>query len=333
MLWVIDALSILLVVVFGLITSFEDIKFNKIRNKWVLLAIISGFFLLALRFIVILLKGSSINPRYFTEFFLNLFITFVVGIFMWEMKLWSPADAKLFLGYAALIPMSIYRFGYINHFPSFVIIINAFTPLFFFYFFHILAKTGYKEKVEALKHTLKLKSFVELLLFIFGFSWVIHLVLDFFKISGYPFTTLIILFFVMLFFDYLKWDKLRVSLLLSILRLIFDYNNLLKLGFYKGFLLLVFILLLINFILKLALNVITKSISVSKLKPGMMIVGYEKRELTKKDIAKIKSSKKKSVEVLETLPFAPILFLGALLTIICQGNLLIVIRLLIERFI
>lgn len=329
MLWVIDALSILLVVVFGLITSFEDIKFNKIRNKWVLLAIISGFFLLALRVIVILLKGSLINPKYFTEFFLNFFITFIIGILMWEMKLWSPADAKLFLGYAALIPMSIYRFGYIDHFPSFIIVINAFTPLFFFYFFRILAKTSYKEKVKAAKQTLELKSFVELLLFIFGFSWVIHLVLGFFKISGYPFTTLIILFFVMLFFDHLKWDKLRISLLFSVLRLVFDYNNLLKLGFYKGLLFLVFTLLLINFILKLALNVITKSISISKLKPGMMIVGYEKMELTKKDIAKIKKSRKKSVKVLETLPFAPILFLGALLTILCQGNLFAFLRMLI----
>ncbi len=101
-----EQLILIFIVAFGLITSYEDIRFNRIRNKWVLLAISFGVFVSIFVFIS--------NPKltipgggpYLVEFYLNVLCTFVLGYILWYTGLWSAGDAKLFLAYAFLIPIT-----------------------------------------------------------------------------------------------------------------------------------------------------------------------------------------------------------------------------------
>lgn len=50
---------------------------------------------------------------------------------MWQLKLWSAGDAKLFAVYAFLIPLHFYSKSYISHFPSFNLLVNLFIPILF----------------------------------------------------------------------------------------------------------------------------------------------------------------------------------------------------------
>lgn len=375
MLWVIDALSILLIVIFGLVTSFEDIKFGKIRNKWVLLAIASAFTLLALRVVVILLKGSSINPRYFTEFFLNLFLTFIVGILIWETKLWNPADAKLFLAYAALVPLSIYQWGYTANFPSFVILINTFVPYFILCFSYILFKTSFKEKKDVVKEMLKPKQMINFVIFIFAFSWLTKRIFGFFNVQAGLFLNIVVIFLIMVVLvKILKMSLTVVGVGISLLGLVIDYKTILTLQFLKQFMTTLFIFIfVIFFVVNLGFHFFSKSVLINDLRLGMVLAeeiyeekgGYKKRKivpisfvdalfgkvqyryvikhtpegLTKKDIQKIKELHKEGklkedkLQIAQTISFAPFMFLGVLLTIVCKGNLIMALKTFLESFI
>lgn len=375
MLLVIDALLIFLIVVFGLITSFEDIKFNKIRNKWVLLAIISAFLLLALRVVVILLKGSLINPKYFTEFFLNFFITFIVGILLWEMKLWSPADAKLFLAYAALVPISLYQWGYTKNFPSFVILINTFVPYFILYFSYILFKTSLKEKLGIIKEMLKPKQMINFVVFIFAFSWLTKRIFGFFNIEASLFMSVVVIFLVMVILTkILKINLTIAGIGISLFGLVLDYKTILTLQFLKQFVIILFVFIFIRFfVINLGFHFFSKPVPINNLKPGMILAEeiykekgkYKKRKfvpisfvtalfdkvqyksvikhtlegLKRDDVQKIKQLhkigklKESKVRIAQTIPFAPFMFLGVILTTVCKGNLIIALKTFIESFI
>ncbi len=78
---------------------------------------------------------------------------------------------------------------------------------------------------------------------------------------------------------------------------------------------------------KLGQERFSKEISIKYLKPSMVIgdnkISAEPEGLTKSDIRKLKKMKLKKVRVCQTLPFAPFMFLGVILTLIAKGNLLI----------
>jgi prepilin signal peptidase PulO-like enzyme (type II secretory pathway) len=61
------------------------------------------------------------------------------------------------------------------------------------------------------------------------------------------------------------------------------------------------------------------------------LIDEEAEGLTEEQIKKLRSSGIKRVRVAQTIPFAPLLFLGAMLTIIAKGNIFIVLKLLIFK--
>lgn len=273
MLWVIDALAVFFVVVLGLVTSYEDIKFGKIRNKWVVSAIVLAFALLGLKVIIIFMTNYTMNVKYFTEFFMNFVVAFGLGVLLWEIKLWNAADAKLFLAYAALIPLSVYQLGYVNKFPSFVLIINTFVPCFLFYVCVLIIKTSTKYKLGMLKQLLKPSTLISYIVFIFAFEWLITLIFGFLNIKPQFLLTTALLFVPLMFFErVLKVDSFKFALGLTVLRLIFDYKTLLSLatllGLVKTFLM---FFILRYFLLSLGSRFFSTSVKIKDLKPGMML--------------------------------------------------------------
>jgi len=111
-----------IIIFIGGVTSYEDIRYGKIKNKWILSGLIGG--------ILIFLLGISLgiidNWAYIQKVIINTFIALVVGYLMWQYKLWAAGDAKLFALYAFLVPLNYYSNWYLEYFPSFVLLVNTF---------------------------------------------------------------------------------------------------------------------------------------------------------------------------------------------------------------
>lgn len=159
-----------------------------------------------------------------------------------------------------------------------------------------------------------------------------------------------------LFDKMLKIKILYIGLLLSVARLILD-KSVYSLQFAGQFLLLIFLFLLVRvFLFSIGSRYLSKEIKLNDLKQGMIpaetllkingryikrmkgfsMIGSARDDkpgkplfknsaigLNGKDIAKLKSLQKKmhfkTLRIQATMPFAPFLFLGALLTIAFQG--------------
>ncbi len=333
MLWVVDALSIIFVVLLGAITTYEDIKFSKIRNKWVFSAIVVSLIIILIRFLLGNYLGLLPNPIYYTTLFTNILFAILLGYLFFELNLWSPADAKLFIAFSALVPLSIYQFGNIDYFPSFVILINTFTPVFVYYAFYVLLKSNTKQKKDCFRKAFETKALIGLVLLVFGFSWLVRNLLALIKIPNYFFISIIAIFLLFYVIERFGWDKLKIGLLFSLFRLIFDYSNVFTIGFWKDFVAIFVILLGIIVLKEFGDMVLTRRVNAKDLEPGMAMQTKEGLvTLTPNKIKKIIKEDKRVI-IHETLPFAVIIFMGVLITIVCQGNLFVFLRTLIERFI
>jgi len=144
--------------IIGLITSFEDFKYGKIRNKWIKIGFLWGLAIFGLyifwNFFFLFLQYLEIAPSsvfllrfsYLGKVLLNTSIALLVGFLMWYWNTWSAGDAKLFVLFSFLLPLRFYSNTYLSYFPSFALLINIFvialgifliilSCTFFFFFF------------------------------------------------------------------------------------------------------------------------------------------------------------------------------------------------------
>lgn len=363
----------------GIITTYEDIKENKIRNKWVIMALLYSLLVFIGSLIYLSGKGLEINQFYIYDYFLNIFFGCLAGFIIWFGGLWPAGDAKLFIAYSALVPLSIYRLGYVQHFPSFIILINTFIPISLYYFFRVIIKTSNKEKILVIKNLFNLKFILETALFMFAFIWLIKLLI---KISG-NYTTfsnnffLITAFlFLTLFFinDILKVNFIYLSIILSLLNLYLNYGIIFSLSYILEFLSIFIVFIFLRyFIINLGFFLFSRPVYIEDLKEGMaasenvfkdsgryriqknvpisfvsgMLENSKDNRLFKsassgltsqeiKEVQELHSSgkiKEHSIMVSESLPFAPFMFLGVILSILIKGNLLFYLVFVLEKFI
>ena len=184
-----DILFLPIVFFIGLITSYEDIKHGKVKNKWILLGLIWGlaiiFFFVVWYFIaspitrfyyfdIMNLPDDSPAPvftvslAYLGRIIINAVLALVLSFLMWRSNAWAAGDAKLFFVYSLLIPLKYYWKSYLPYFPSFVLLINIFIPIFlyllarscFYYFKFIYFRLTKPTKVNLAdkKDDLKIKS-------------------------------------------------------------------------------------------------------------------------------------------------------------------------------
>ena len=145
-----DILFLPIVFFIGLITSYEDIKYGKVRNKWILLGLIWGlvvifsFFVwyfiaspISLFYYFDVLNSPDNSPApvftvslvYLEKIIINALIALAISFLMWRSNAWAAGDAKLFFVYSLLIPLKYYWKSYLPYFPSFVLLINIFIPI------------------------------------------------------------------------------------------------------------------------------------------------------------------------------------------------------------
>jgi len=370
-------ISLIAIIPFGIITSYQDIKRNKIKNKFIVIVLIFALIINICIVGYLFYTNDNIKWLYVKEYLLNIVFAFFVGLLIWEGSLWSAGDAKLFLAYAAIVPLIIYQWGYVNNFPSFVILVNTFTPYFIFYFGYMLFRTSLKDKVEVFKEMLNPKMMFSFIIFIFSFSWIAQLIFGLLNIQVNFFVSVFVLFLMMVVLTkFLRVSLTIAGLVISMLRLIFDYRTVFTTVFLKQFLFMLFLFIFIIYlVINLGFKFFAKPIYVEDLKPGMILAEdiykekdkeeYKKRKivpisfittlfdkvqfqsilsqlpegLTKDEVEKIKKLhsqgkfKEHVVMINYTIPFAPFMFFGVLITILAQGNAFMFIRAVLENFI
>jgi Flp pilus assembly protein protease CpaA len=352
--------TLIAIIVFGIITSYTDIKKAKIKNIHIILLLLAG--LLVNSFYTHLFLKISLDVKSdFIQSIANVLIAFAFGFSLFSAGLWSSGDAKLFLGYALLLPVFTYKYGYIQYFPSLVILINTFIPLAFFYiiisFFNINLKSLKKEA----KETLSPSSFLNIILFIFAFQFLLSYGLKSLKISLDMFTQTFLLFILMEITNKFKKNYVKYFLvLISLLRILFFFSQLITLSFLQNFLISIFMFQILRFVISYLVDFsLTETVKIDDLKPGMLLgesliktkKGYEKKQktlvtifdifrsvkegimydvsshLTENDVQTLKALQKEkkldfdTVKISKTVPFAPFMFFGVLTTYLLKGSI------------
>ncbi len=110
-----------LILFISLIICWEDIQYKKIRNKLILIGLFSG----------IVLFGSSyflgwVDNYYLKIVFLNTIIALIISFLIWKMGFWPAGDSKYFVLIAFLLPIHYYNKSYLEYFPAFVLLVNIF---------------------------------------------------------------------------------------------------------------------------------------------------------------------------------------------------------------
>jgi hypothetical protein len=345
----------------GIITSYEDIRYGKIKNKWIITALIYAIIINIAIIILYKLTEQPIRAGYFYELIATVVFSLVFGVIFWYVGLWTPGDAKLFTAFSALVPLSIYEHGYMPYFPSGTIIINTMVPIFLFYTFLLMYKTTVKQKMYYLKKSMDLKKLFYIFIFMFAIIWPVSLFFDYFKITtNYFFTTLILFILIYLLEKVFKSKFLFFGIALAILRLLFD-KTALNPQTIINFLVLFFVFIFFRFfILTLSYDFFIEHVDIKKLKKGMIpaknfyiennryikenvlffnlikestgstkkyIIKSTPEGLTEDDIKKLNQLslelKFEYVGISKTLSFAPYLFFGVIITILLQGDIFI----------
>jgi len=128
------------IIILGIMTSFEDVANFKIRNRLVFAGVSFSLFIYAFcTFLSVsgLLPTLPLELNRAAEYLLKdaacwvatAVLSFTVGYVFWKMNLWGGGDAKLFLCYAMLTPIGVYRYVYFDgYFASFLHLQLTFIP-------------------------------------------------------------------------------------------------------------------------------------------------------------------------------------------------------------
>ena len=313
------------ILAFGIFTSYSDIKYGKIKNFTIKAAFIFSFFLYLWLYIF-----GNVNKLLLTNTAINIMITSAISILLWLNSSWCAADAKLFIAYAFLIPLTTYQLGTIQYFESFGLLVNSFFPFLIFASFKALFQTSAKEKIK-LFNKKNLNEISNMAIKLFAVWWISSLLSNIFNI-----TNMLVFYLLIFLIYYLANINKKIVYVIAILRVILDYQTLSKSSFWIIFFAIVFTFGIFKLlVIDLLKEQNTKKISTNKLKKGMVVsqyivaklnkykIDYKPEGISTKDINKIKKSGIKTIIIEKTIPFAPFMFLGAIITLLVKGNIVV----------
>lgn len=368
------------IIALGLITSYQDMKYGKIKNKWIILGI---FYAVVVNIILYIQAyqdpNIGINMHYTIELFTNFIFAVLAGYLLYHFKVWTAGDGKLFITFAALIPFTIYKVGYEEWIPSIILLVNIFIPAFLLMILAIIlrAKEGNigAELKSSLKRFMKPRVILTQIISIFAIFWLAELLLSVMGLDNNFLLAIILTIGAMFYLQSRLGNRtLTVMIIIAAARLVFDssvFSASALITFFLIVLLWMFVITVLGGSLSSIGRVIfRKRIDVSQLKPGMflgeVILQADKsikerlkklkeietvqlddsyylkgpatsldqnksmielgEGITQSDINKIKATGFRKIYITQTIPFAPLIFLGVILTLLAKGNILIVIK-------
>ncbi len=354
------------IVVFGIIISYEDIKKKRIMNKYLLYAIIYS---IVVNTIYVFLEGGL---PYLKALLVNSSFSLFVGFLLWYVHLWTAGDGKLFFTYSLLVPLTTYFNPNTTFFPSYILLINTFVPLFIVFLISILIQSKKEEKIKAFKFMTNPYTVAQISLVLFGFVWLLSFPLSVLNIQSNYFVNILLLFFTMQVIakvseKYFHMRITHVSLLLAVVRMFFEFSTVITISFAKQFVsILISYLFLRHFILRLGFYGNSKSVRIEDLEVGDVpmeklvaqaksgkkqkygkkevffssiigmfnkekspVFGREAKGMTPEEVSALKKMHKSGkldfdeLLIHKTLPFAPFMFVGVLLTLVSHGSVFV----------
>lgn len=330
-----ELLGIIVIVLFGIVISWKDLKMRKIYNRDLLL-----LFLLGLS-----LSLVTINFKFLPNFVLNLFLSMVIGFALWKINFWEAGDGKLFVACSLFLPLKTYAM----FFPSQLLLINFFVLGFLFWLPSLILRTRFEDKKKAFKLAFGFRNIVTAILALFGLMWIVSSILSFFDLSN---LFLILIFAFILFYALRKIVSQKIMylifILLCVLRLFFD-SSIYSLSFLKQFILIVPLVLTAYALGVLSMHISFELRPLKKLKEGDIPMGAMRKKSKREiDLDKIMNKyfghsvfrileggfNKKDIEIAKKLkdeidgfvvkkhiPFAPLFFITTIITIFIGENI------------
>jgi Flp pilus assembly protein protease CpaA len=355
----IDLLHLFPLIIIGLISSYTDIKHNKIFNRLIL----GGFtYIFCLYFFLFFWSQEN----YFSlPAIINGLTALLIGFLLWNLKLWSAGDAKLFTIFALLVPLHFYSKNYISYFPAFNLLVNLFIPLLFFLLLNaIFITTKNWRRAENIFLKIKKINILKLLFFIFkmfaDYLLVITLVRPLFSlrtslegwasvIFNNPFILFALLFLMISLLNKLKQKNkilrqfLNIALIAYAIFLLVDG----QLAHLKSLIKTALVFMIVIGLLRQMLNFYiqekqSKKIKIKNVEEGMIptkkdvdnlfrtkrfyIKNRDASGLTQKQVEVIKDFFKDEpdleIRIYQSFPFAPFLLLATIISIISRTSLL-----------
>lgn len=179
----------LIIAALGLASSYTDIKFKKIKNIHLLIAIAMG---LAAYVYLIVTHQMTVNMNLAW----NILIGIGIGLILYLTDTWSAGDAKLFMVFCLLMPAA--KGPSLFFFPSIAIFMNIFLASMLAIL--ILSTSQIiKDRKIILKKIFSVSTLSLLgisFLTIFCFKWIIENLISFLIPQGTPLISLVVLFFM-----------------------------------------------------------------------------------------------------------------------------------------
>lgn len=356
------ALNFLCILLLGVVTSYEDIKNNKIRNKYIVYALLFGIGTNVL--LPTIAEGSwYIASIYLMTTLTNAMLALFVGFALWYFKIWRAGDGKLFFAYAFLLPISVYYYGYMPYLQSFTLLVNTILSIFLLLSLDLWIITSTDEKLDILKNSLNPKQLFYMLTSLISTQWLLSLLFQQ-LLPTIDTLTMGLLSIVLLGFLTSHYQDVvyEASVPLVLIRILLDTKTILSYNFISQIaILFILSVVVINFITNLGSFRFNERAKISNLKRGaccvdrilkkgkfydasstsqegveLLDLNYE--DLTTADIKKLNSLYKEGrlkceeLKIRQTIPFAPLLFLGVLLTLLIRGDAITYLRWMLAKY-
>lgn len=275
----------------GIVTSYTDIRYGKIRNRDVLIGIFYALAVYLLLFVYFFI-ASGVNYMYFLELITNAIFALAVAFGLWYYKIWSAGDGKLFFAFALLVPPEAYLYGRYNWIPSLTLLFNLFIVGLFAMLFLLIKNArwqNYKKTFFSFfKDFFSPKMLLHSIVSLFAIFWLVHIILSFVGLGKsfllmYFFTILVMSKLPALFSNFSskklksKSKNLYMHFMtaIALLRFVVD-KSVYSLTFLWEFLLLVFVWRAIRSLFRqgarsLGKDLFSYEVKVISLKPGMLL--------------------------------------------------------------
>jgi len=354
-----------LIIIFGLITSYEDIYEGKIKNRYILLAIlISIIIYISMIFVGITNPDININWSFLTQTLINSFIALLLGFIVWLGNFWSAGDAKLFFIYSLIIPITIYSVDRIPIFPSFYIIFNSFIPFLMLAFVITVREKIVDKRYGEIREELSAKNIGENALYTFTVTWFSRYILSLINIENNILSIIVtasLIVYIVRKYIYENIPELvnkiplrtivmaATGIIIALFRLYLEFEVVLTPDFWITFVLYYIVISMMKGYVRSETKIFfTKEVHVLHLRPGMILVDIIVRkdyryyiqkkqdfksrlkakfmnELDTETVKKLIKHYKRNecdfnkLRVHKTMPFAPLMFLGVILTLLASG--------------
>lgn len=348
-----EVIIFVLIGLIGCIASYTDIKYGVIKNTLIGITFLAGI-------IINFMEIVFFSYEYISLTVTNLLFSFLICFFLWFLKLLPGGDAKLIMAFSFLIPPSIYEYVYLKNFPSISLLMNIFIPPAFLLVILAFYYGGIKKIKKVVTEQFSLKRILEIFIFVISVYETIKILIEKLGLPTSFFTISIIIFLFYHFLRTLNINHSKIYPLLFLINLYFVQTQILSSEYWLSAIFITFYICLITFLFFLADESYSEEVKIENLKPGMRLAeiiikkdDYYIKEsfklrvfidllyLTEKRIKdsifyidevtleKLKKLQKKGllkfnkVRVAKTIPFAPFITIGSLLTVLLKGKFIL----------